>query len=123
MCDLELNDRANQLAHYLIEKHQIGTDSLVALCLDRSEHMLIAILGVLKAGGAYVPMDPSYPDERIEYILSDTKVRIVIANEVHKSKLENIRQISSGNLIDLFYHFQTFFFRNYHLIKTMMRKS
>jgi len=58
----ELNERSNQLAHYLREIQDISPDTLIALCLDRSEHMLIAILGVLKAGGAYVPMDPSYPD-------------------------------------------------------------
>ena len=63
---------------------------MIALCLDRSEYMLIAILGVLKAGGAYVPMDPSYPDERIQYILSDTNAKIVITNDVHKQRLETI---------------------------------
>ena len=52
--------------HYLKQIHDIKPDTLIALCLDRSEHMLIAILGVLKAGGAYVPMDPNYPDERIK---------------------------------------------------------
>ena len=67
----ELNERANQLANYLI-KHNIKPDDLVALLLDRSEHMIIAILGVLKAGAAYVPMDPEYPDDRIKYILNDT---------------------------------------------------
>ena len=52
--------------------------------------MLIGILGVLKSGGAYVPMDPSYPDERIGYILKDTNARVVIANGVYKERLEGI---------------------------------
>ena len=56
----ELNERANQLAHYLIKHHNIKPDDLVALLLDRSENMIIAILGVLKSGAAYVPMDPEY---------------------------------------------------------------
>jgi non-ribosomal peptide synthetase component F len=86
----ELNNKANQLAHYLINNYQIKPDSLIALCLDRSEHMLIGILGALKAGGAYVPMDPSYPDERINYILEDTKAQIVLSNEVYKEKLERM---------------------------------
>jgi non-ribosomal peptide synthetase component F len=90
----ELNERANQLANYLITHYKIRSDELIALCLDRSEHMLIAILAVLKAGGAYVPMDPSYPDERIGYILNDTNSRIVLTNEVYRSKLEKIRAIN-----------------------------
>ncbi|MDB5011993.1 MAG: non-ribosomal peptide synthase/amino acid adenylation enzyme, partial [Daejeonella sp.] len=61
----QLNEKANQLAAYLTDGFSIEPDELVALCLDRSEHMLIAILGVLKAGGAYVPIDPSLPAERI----------------------------------------------------------
>ena len=61
----ELNKRANQLANFLRQNHNIKPDTLVVLCLDRSENILIAILAVLKAGGAYVPMDPSYPDQRI----------------------------------------------------------
>ena len=76
----ELNERANQLAAYLISKYQIKSDDLVALCLNRSEHMLIAILGVLKAGGAYVPMDPTYPEERISFILEDTQSRVLLTN-------------------------------------------
>ena len=54
----ELNNRANQLANYLRQKYNVKPDDLVTLCLDRNEHILIAILAVLKAGGAYVPMDP-----------------------------------------------------------------
>ena len=60
---------ANQLAHFLIKHHNIKPDSLIALLLDRSEYMIIAILAVLKAGGAYVPISPDYPDDRIKYIL------------------------------------------------------
>ena len=60
-----LNQKANLLAHYLIQVCDVKSDTLIALCLDRNEHMLISILAVLKAGGAYVPIDPSYPDERI----------------------------------------------------------
>jgi len=58
----ELNARANGLAHYLVNSYKVSPGTLVVLCLDRSEHMLIGILGVLKAGGAYVPIDPGYPE-------------------------------------------------------------
>jgi non-ribosomal peptide synthetase component F len=87
----ELNQKANQLAHYLRANYTIQGDDLVALCLDRSEYMLIAILGTLKAGGAYVPMDPSYPDERIGYILEDTKAKVVITNELYAERLCSIK--------------------------------
>ncbi|NDB85386.1 MAG: hypothetical protein EB127_22185, partial [Alphaproteobacteria bacterium] len=67
----ELNIRANRLAHYLVEQHKVGPESLVILCLDRSEHMIISMFAILKAGGAYVPIDPAYPDDRIEYIVNE----------------------------------------------------
>ncbi|CAF5040372.1 unnamed protein product, partial [Rotaria sp. Silwood1] len=61
----ELNQRANQLAHYLQSISNICPDDLIALLLDKSELMIISILSVWKSGAAYVPIDPSYPDERI----------------------------------------------------------
>ena len=76
----QLNDRANQLATFLRDNYQIKGDDLVALCLNRSENILIAILGVLKAGAAFVPMDPSYPEDRINFILDDTKARVLLTN-------------------------------------------
>ena len=88
----QLNDRVNELANYLRQSHAIKPDTLIALCLDRSEHMLIAILGVLKAGGAYVPMDPSYPDERIRYILEDTNAKVLLTNEVYMQRLRHLSQ-------------------------------
>ena len=95
----QLNERANQLAHYLKQNYNITPDTLIALCLDRSEHMLIAILAILKAGGAYVPIDPSYPEERIGYILEDTNTILVLTNMVHKDRLEDLSQtINSNNL-------------------------
>jgi amino acid adenylation domain-containing protein len=77
----ELNQRANQLAHYLIDNYQIQPDDLIALCLERSEYMLIAILAVLKSGAAYVPIDPSYPEARMQYMLTDTAAKIILTNE------------------------------------------
>jgi len=93
----ELNERANRLANYLRKNYKIEPDDLIALCLDRSEDMLIAILAVLKAGGAYVPMDPSYPDERIGYILKDTGVSVLISNEIYRDKLESIISSIAGS--------------------------
>ncbi|MHB9148348.1 MAG: amino acid adenylation domain-containing protein, partial [Candidatus Amoebophilus sp.] len=88
----DLNERANRLANYLKQTYDIKPDDLIALCLDRSEQMLIAILGVLKVGGAYVPMDPSYPDDRVAYLLGDTNAKVVLANEIYQGRLDQISQ-------------------------------
>lgn len=76
-----LNEQANQLAHYLQATYSIQSDDLIALCLGRSDEMIINILGVLKSGAAYVPLDPEYPEERIHYMLNDTKAKVVITQE------------------------------------------
>ena len=68
----ELNQRANQLAHYL-RKLGVGPEVLVGICVERSMEMIVGILGILKAGGAYVPLDPSYPDERLVFMLEDSR--------------------------------------------------
>ncbi|MCG9771416.1 condensation domain-containing protein, partial [Pseudoalteromonas piscicida] len=60
-----LNEKANQVAHYLRLEHGVGPDTLVGLCIERSLEMVIGIMGILKAGGAYVPLDPNYPAERL----------------------------------------------------------
>ncbi|NDA90313.1 MAG: amino acid adenylation domain-containing protein, partial [Alphaproteobacteria bacterium] len=96
----ELNARSNRLAHYLINTYEIKPDTLVVLCLGRSEHMLIGILAVLKAGGAYVPIDPSYPDERIKYILEDTGTKVVLTNEIYKQRLEDISKSALINRVN-----------------------
>ena len=86
----QLNERANQLAHYLIKHYNIKSDSLIVLLLDRSENIIIAILGALKAGAAYVPMDPGYLDDRIKYILEDTNTNLVIANNTYTNRINTI---------------------------------
>ncbi|MES1249860.1 MAG: amino acid adenylation domain-containing protein, partial [Chitinophaga rupis] len=74
----ELNEIANQFGDYLRERYDIQPDDLLGIKLDRSEWMIIAILGVLKSGGAYVPMDPDYPQERIDYMVSDSACKVLI---------------------------------------------
>ena len=76
----ELNRRANQLAHYL-RKQGVGPETLVGLCVERSLHMVVGILGILKAGGAYVPLDPLYPKDRLAAILEDAKAPILLAQQ------------------------------------------
>ncbi|WP_306352312.1 non-ribosomal peptide synthetase [Flavobacterium sp. '19STA2R22 D10 B1'] len=74
----ELDIISNQLANCLINQYQIQKEDLVGVLLDRSEWMVIAILGILKSGGAYVPIDTNYPVERKENIIKDANVKILL---------------------------------------------
>lgn len=76
----QLNKRANRLAH-LLRQRGVGPDVLVGIFMERSLEMVIGVLGILKAGGAYVPMDPSYPNERISFMLEDTGLSIVLTQQ------------------------------------------
>ena len=76
----ELAARANQVARYL-RGVGVGRDTPVAIYLSRSIDLLVALLGVLKAGGAYLPLDPTYPIERIEYMLTDCGARAIVTEE------------------------------------------
>ena len=109
----EVNSIANQIGHFIREKYCIAPDDLVALYLDRSEFIIIAILAVLKSGAAYIPIDPNFPDQRIQFILKDSKPKLILCDSVYKKKLsdillsqsvtiqcEDIRQISSSNYLN-----------------------
>jgi amino acid adenylation domain-containing protein len=76
----ELNCRANQLAQYL-RGLEVGTETLVGICIERSIEMVVGLLGILKAGGAYVPLDPTYPQERLALMLSDTQLQVLLTSE------------------------------------------
>lgn len=84
----ELNNRANQLANYLLKKG-VQTETTIAICLDRSFEMIIGILGVLKAGGGYVPVDPAYPRERADHIISDSNCQMILSSHTLESKFQN----------------------------------
>jgi amino acid adenylation domain-containing protein len=73
----ELNQRANQLAHYL-QSIGVGPEVLVGIACQRSLEMVVGLYGILKAGGAYVPIDPTYPAERIAYMLADANVPVLL---------------------------------------------
>ncbi len=75
-----LDQKSNQLANYLQNKG-VQSEELVAICLDRSLNMMLGLLGILKAGAAYVPIDPAYPEDRINYILTDAQTRFVISDK------------------------------------------
>src|SRR5436853_2397112 len=73
----QLDRRANRLAHHL-RQLGVGSDVLVGLCVERSLEMIVGIMGVLKAGGAYLPLDPTYPPERLAFMLEDSRVAVLI---------------------------------------------
>lgn len=88
-----LNGRANQLAHHLISLgvNKGNSESLVALCIDRSPAGVVCALGVLKAGAAYLPLDPSYPRERLSFMLNDAQPQVLITST------KMAAQIPAGN--------------------------
>lgn len=77
----ELNEEANRLAHWLIDRG-IGTEDRVAVLLDKSPELVITALGVLKAGAVYLPVDPTYPEDRLSYILEDAEAKLVLREPV-----------------------------------------
>jgi amino acid adenylation domain-containing protein len=87
----QLNQKANQLAHYLIKNYQIQPDTLIGICVERSLEMVIGVLGILKAGGAYVPIDPNYPPERIEFMLEDSGASVLLTQSFLTDQLLRAR--------------------------------
>jgi amino acid adenylation domain-containing protein len=73
----ELNSRANQVAHFL-RGVGVGPEKLVGICVERSLDMVVGLLAILKAGGAYVPLDPAYPKERLEFMLQDAQISVLL---------------------------------------------
>ncbi len=76
----ELDNRANQLAHYL-QKRGVTAETRVGICAERSLEMVVGLVGILKAGAAYVPMDPSYPKARLEFMLEDAGAKVLLSQK------------------------------------------
>ncbi len=89
----ELDRAANRLARGL-RRRGVGPDTLVGLCLERSERLPAAILGVLKAGGAYAPMDPAYPRERLKLIAEDSGAVLTVVDAVSRDKLAGLATVA-----------------------------
>ena len=92
----QLNQKANQLAHYLKE-NGIGPEKVVALCLDRSTEAVIAILGTLKAGGGYLPLDGTLPAARLKLMLEETQAPVILTNQKLAERLPG----SGGRVVRL----------------------
>lgn len=111
-----LNRRANRLAHWLIGQG-VGTEDVVALRLSNSVEFVVAVLAVLKSGAAYLPIDPAYPDERIDFLISDANPRLVLGRveldaaeeqaagfgEQDPSDADRVRPLRPGNLAYVMY--------------------
>jgi amino acid adenylation domain-containing protein len=108
----ELNEQANRLARYLMVQGA-GPEKLVAICMDRSAEMLTAMLAVLKSGAAYLPLDPSFPEDRLSYMLADAAPLAVVTTQelaprlpqtlkqIHLDKpelLSELRQMAESNI-------------------------
>ena len=93
----ELNRRSNLLANYL-KSIGVGPEVVVGFCLDRSIDLVVSILGIMKARGAYLPLDPSFPEDRLAYLLSDSKISILITNQDLQKKLpgDGVKVIDLG---------------------------
>ncbi|MES2278520.1 MAG: amino acid adenylation domain-containing protein [Bacteroidota bacterium] len=87
----ELDKSSNRLAHLLMS-NSVQKGDLVALAVDRSAEMVIALLAILKAGAAYLPIDPEYPVERVKYILNDASVKVLITSENYKGHFNTYAQ-------------------------------
>ncbi|MBK7992408.1 MAG: AMP-binding protein [Blastocatellia bacterium] len=90
----ELNEKANQLAHFL-RKLGVIADSRVGLLIERSSEMMIALLAILKAGAAYVPLDSSYPKDRISYMIDDAQLSVLIT----QNSLSSLASLYIGNTV------------------------
>ena len=89
----DLNAKANQVAHYLREQLHVKPNQAIGLMLPRCTEMIIGILGIIKSGAAYIPIDPEYPQERIEYMLSNSNSTLVLVNQSHTTTSENYETI------------------------------
>ncbi|MGX5439995.1 amino acid adenylation domain-containing protein [Bacillus thuringiensis] len=96
----ELNERSNQLAR-LLQENGVGPEKIVGIMVERSVEVIVGIMGILKAGGAYLPIDPTYPVDRIKYILQDSQTTILLTQNKLIEKV-NFAEASDINIIDIY---------------------
>ncbi|MEN5378519.1 amino acid adenylation domain-containing protein [Sphingobacterium kitahiroshimense] len=85
----QLDQRSNQLAHYLCRLN-VKSEVLVGVCMERSLELIPSLMGILKAGGAYLPIDPDYPIDRIQYMVGDSKLQLVLTTSKYSHYFEGI---------------------------------
>jgi len=99
----ELNRRVNRLAHYL-RSLGVGPEILVGICVERSVEMVVGILGILKAGGAFVPLDPTYPRDRLAFMIKDSGIEVLLTQE----RLIEALPPYGGKIVDLNSSYKTY---------------
>jgi amino acid adenylation domain-containing protein len=97
----QLNEKANQIAAYLID-NQVRPGDTIALILDRSVEMMASLMAIMKSGAAYIPIDPEYPVKRIEYMLADSSVKLLISSEKYKGRFrsQDLKEVILENIGD-----------------------
>ncbi|CAM1366015.1 amino acid adenylation domain-containing protein [Tenacibaculum xiamenense] len=90
----ELDRKSNQVARYL-QSQGVQKDSLVGICMERSLEMIVAMFGILKSGGAYVPIDPTYPKDRIDYMIEDTGTTLLLSSSSSKEVIGDRTDITT----------------------------
>ncbi len=108
----ELNEKANQFAHYLIEIHQVKKGDSIAIFTKNTTYRIIILLGIIKSGGVYVPLDEDFPEERKNYILNDTGAKLLIEDNYvesfeKKAIAETVVVINIENLINKLENYPT----------------
>ncbi|MDX2506722.1 MAG: amino acid adenylation domain-containing protein [Gammaproteobacteria bacterium] len=97
----QLNSRSNKLAHYLVDLG-VNPGDFVGICANRSVEMVVGIFGILKAGGAYVPLDPEYPEDRLGYMLSNSKAPVLLTQKSLKKPFTSVE----GKIVYLDAHWE-----------------
>lgn len=97
----ELNARANRVAHFLRERRGVRPGDFAAFFLDRSEWVIVAILGILKSGATYVPLDPGYPPDRTEFMVRDSAARVILTRDSLAGRLPAACRELAADLIIL----------------------
>ncbi|WP_338356165.1 AMP-binding protein [Yeosuana marina] len=87
----ELNQKANQIAHFLIENLAIQNEEKIGLLLDRNLHTIPVIIGIAKAGATYVPIDPNIPEKRIKFIIQDAQIKTLITEKQFIQMVNNLQ--------------------------------
>lgn len=93
----ELNEKANSLA-WCLKENNICSNDIVAISMDRSLEVLISMLAILKTGAAYLPIDPTYPNSRIEYIIDDSKIKMLLTKKELLQRFINIPCVFSVDI-------------------------
>lgn len=100
ICYKKLNEKANQIARYLI-KEGVGNEAVIGISMEQGFDRIAAILGIIKAGAAFLPIDETYPKERIEYMLRDSKAKLLVTDYGLQRNIEFLGKVVSIHLEDI----------------------